>query len=527
MTNKYLYITLMALLGANSETLAQAVATSKAAPRMVVSIVIDQLRSDYLEAFTPLFGEKGFKRLLGEGRCYVNATYPFTPVDRASAMGALSTGTTPYYNNIVGLRWLNRQTLRPTWCTDDAKNPGLLTDESSSPACIGTSTLADELKVATAGNALIYSIAPFREAAVLMAGHAGDGALWIDDTYGQWCSSQYYFSTLPSWVQVYNGLRAPNLTIDDTTWEPVNPLVGSFNYFVQSTQPKPFKHKFKGQGRFADFKSSAMVNDEVTNMTLQCLESSNMGYDVVTDMLCVTYYAGSFRQQSVTDCQTELQDTYARLDQSLARLIGFLERRFSLDEVLFVVTGTGYTDEKPASYERFRVPTGTFYMSRTAGLLNMYLGAIYGQGKYVEAHYGNQFFLDHKLLETKHISIADATGRAQEMLAMMSGVRNVYTSLQLLTGQNQQLQKIRNGYNPERCGDLLIETAPGWHILDEDTQESHQPSNIYTQFPIILFGLGIRAQTIDTPVSTTCIAPTVARCIRIRAPNACTAEPLF
>lgn len=526
MTNKYIYITLLTLLGVNAESLAQAT-RQKDAPRLVVNIVIDQLRTDYLEAFTPLYGEKGFKRLLSEGIVYVNGTYPFTPVDRSSAMASLSTGTIPYYNGITGARWMNRETLRPCWSVDDAKYPGLLTSETASPVCIGTSTLSDELKMATDGRAIIFSIAPFRDAAVLTAGHAADGAIWIDDTYGMWCTSQYYATTLPSWVQFYNSVKAPGKRIDQWTWEPANQMVGSFNYFIQAAQPKPFKHKFTGDARFVEFKTSGMVNAEVTDLAEQCLENSGMGNDIVTDMLCLTYYAGTYLHQDVTSCQTELQDTYVRLDQTLARLINYLELRFSLDDILFIVTGTGYTDEQQGDYAKYRVPSGTFYMSRTAGLLNMYLGAIYGQGNYVEATFHNQFFLNHKLLETKHISIGDASGRAQEMLSMMSGIRHVYTALQLLTGQNQQIERIRNGYNAERCGDIIIETAPGWRILNEDLQESELTSTAYTQFPIIIFGTGVRAQRIDTPVSTTRIAATIARSVRIRAPNACFSEPLF
>ena len=110
---------------------------------------------------------------------------------------------------------------------------------------------------------------------------------------------------------------------------------------------------------------------------------------------------------------------------------------------------------------------------------------------------------------------------------MMSGVRNVYTSLQLLTSQSPQLEKIRNAFNPQRCGDIIIEAAPGWKVLNEDTQESEMAVASYTQFPIIIFGAGTQAEHIQTPVTTDRIAPTIARSIRIRAPNACSSEPLF
>lgn len=526
MTNRYLYITLLAILGFNTDALSQST-QSKGTPRLVISITIDQLRTDYLEAFTPLYSEGGFKRLLKDGMVFSNVSYPFAPTDRASAIAAISTGTTPYYNSIVGNRWLNRETLRPMGCVDDPKFTGMLTAETASPSGLSTSTLGDELKVATGGKALVYAIAPYRDAAVLSAGHAADCALWIDDVYGDWCSSIYYLQNVPSWLKAYNDHYSPGRKISNATWEPANDISGAYNFYLQTENEKPFKHKFSGYQRFSNYKQSAFVNADVTGMALQCITTAGLGSDRVTDLLCLTYYAGSFAHQSMTESQMELQDTYVRLDQELNALIENTTRNIGAENVLFVITSTGYSEIEPADYNRFRIPTGTLYMSRTANLMNIYLGAIWGQDNYVETIFRNQIFLNHKLLETKKISIGEATGRAQEIIAMMSGVRNVYTSLQLLTSQSPQLEKIRNAFNPQRCGDIIIEAAPGWKVLNEDTQESEMAVASYTQFPIIIFGAGTQAEHIQTPVTTDRIAPTIARSIRIRAPNACSSEPLF
>ena len=196
MTNRYIYITLLAVLGFNSEVIAQE--ETNGAPRLVVSITIDQLRSDFLEAFQPLYTDQGFLRLMADGKVYTNVSYPFIPIDRASASAAITSGVAPYYNNIAGQQWLNRETLRPVGCVDDAKYPGINTNETASPNKLSTSTIGDELKVCTGGKAIVYAIAPFRDAAVLSAGHAANGAFWIDDASGNWCSSRFYFNALPS-----------------------------------------------------------------------------------------------------------------------------------------------------------------------------------------------------------------------------------------------------------------------------------------------------------------------------------------
>ncbi|MBR0276255.1 MAG: alkaline phosphatase family protein [Prevotella sp.] len=526
MTNRYIYITLLAILGFSNEGKAQD-AQMNSAPRLVLSIAIDQLRSDYLEAFAPAYSAKGLKRLLHEGRVYSHATYPFAPIDRASAIASIATGVTPYYNNIIGQQWLNRQTLRPTGCVDDKDYPGIETSDASSAAGLSTSTLGDELKVATGGKSIVYAIAPFRDAAVLSAGHAADGALWIDDASGRWCSSKYFFQSFPSWVSGYNSLYSPATKVDGVQWEPFNEFVGSFNYFMHTGEEKPFKHSFTGFQRFQQYKTSGLVNADITDLAIKCMASTGMGTDKVTDLLSLTYYAGNYDHQAASDSQLEIQDTYIRLDSEIGKLMTYVDEHYGLDNVLLIVTSTGYSDMEPTDYQKYRIPSGTIQMGRTTNILNMYLSAIWGQGIYVESFFKNQIFLNHKILENKKISITDATNRSQEILVMMSGIRNVYTSLQLMTNQNLQIEKIRNGFNPERCGDLLLDVAPGWQIVNEDTNEHELSMASFIQFPIIFFGAHVDAERITLPVTTDRIAPTIARCIRIRAPNACSSEPLF
>ena len=516
MKNKYLYITLLVLLGVTPESLAQN--TIQYAPRLVVTVNIDQLRADYLEAFAPLYGQNGFRRLMQQGRVYPNASYPFSPIDRASAVASVATGVTPYYHSIVGERWLNRETLRPVFAVG----------EDVTADNLSTSTLGDELKVSTEGKAKVYAVAPSSDAAVMSIGHAADAALWIDDNEGCWKTSQYYSKEQSSWLMTFNELRAPKANDKNLLWEPVFELSGSYNYFQHTAvEQKPFKHKFTGNNRYVQLKASGIINQYVTDMAHQVVTQATMGYDRITDLLSLTYYAGTFDHKAMSECQLELQDTYVRLDRELARLITTLEGRLGREHVLFVVTSTGYSDTESSAYDQYRIPTGTFYMNRTSNLLNMYFGAIWGQGRWVETCFGSQLYLNHKLLESKRVSLTDAGQRAQEFLSQLSGVRNVYTGLQLLTSTSELTQKVRAGYNPERCGDILIEVSPGWKLMNEDTQQTQLQRSSFTQFPIIFYGANIQADTIPDHVTVDRIAPTIAKSIRIRAPNACAVEPLF
>lgn len=524
MKYKYISLTLLAVFAITGSAHDK---TIKSTPKLIINITIDQLRTDYLEAFAPLYGEEGFKHILKNGIVYTNASYPFSPIDRASAIASIYTGTTPYYHSIIGTQWLNKETLRPVYCVDDNKNPGYLTNESSSPKNLSTSTIGDELKVATKGKAIVYSIAPFRDAAILSAGHAADGAIWIDDNNGRWCSSTFYFTAGNSWLQAFNSINSLSNTVEKIEWQPINQLSGNFSFFMTGGMQKPFKHNFTGTRRFREYKTSGLVNESITDLAIQCVISNAMGSDAITDCLNITYYAGMFDHRPLDECQMELQDTYVRLDNEIGKLINSIEHKVGADNILFIITSTGYCDEENVDYMKFNIPAGTFYINRTANLLNMYFGAIWGQGKYIETCFGSQMFLNHKLFEQKQVSLTDATKRAQEFLLQVSGVRNVYTSLQLSSDNNQNIYKIRNGFHPERNGDILIEVTPGWHLVNEDNLENQLYRASFTQFPIIIYGADIKAEQITTPITIDRIAPTIAKSIRIRAPNACSSEPLF
>ena len=453
--NKYIPALIVATLSA-PEIEAQ---TLQPAPRLVVNITVDQLRTDYIEHFAPLYPDGGFRKLLGEGRVYEAASYTFEPLDKASAIANIATGTTPYYNNIPAARWLDRNNLRPIFCVDDP-------EYFASPKHIGTSTISDELKVSTNGSAIVFGIAEGLDAAILSAGHAANGAFWIDDKSGIWITSDYYSQNAVQWLKHYR-------TVNTQT-----------------------------------AKNKTNTNEYICSFALDCITDNAMGRDEVTDYLALTLSA---KGENKTKWQAEMEEIYVSLDKTLARFIQTVEDHIGQDRVLFMLTSTGYTDDPKVDYEKYRIPTGTFYINRTANLLNMYLSAIYGRGQYVQTCFHNQIYLDRKLIENNHISYADVVSRSKEFLIQNAGVREVKES----------------PYTPAISGDLLIEIAPGWQMLNEDTQESYTWRAAFIPFPIVFYGAGTKAEHINTPVTVDRIAPTIAKAIQIRAPNACKAAPLY
>lgn len=448
------------------------------APKLVVTVTIDQLRSDYIEAFNSYYSRYGFKRIIDGGLVYEGASFPFSPVDCASATASIATGTTPFYNGIIGEQWLDRKTLMPTGCVDDE-------EISASPAKLRTSTVSDELKVSSNGKSLVYSFAVSKPTAILSGGHAADGAYWIGND-GLWTTSAYYDKNLPKWLKAYN---------------------------------KEYERLQKKREMYQD-------NDNVVDMVISALQNTELGRDTYTDMLNIALSAALPKGKTSGDWQKDMSAVYHELDFSLGRIINTVEKRVGLEQVLFVVTSTGYNEDKPVDVKRYHIPTGTFYINRTASLLNMYLGAIYGQGRYVEQSFGNQLYLNHRLIEQNRLSLHEILNRSQDFLLQNAGVADVYTSERLLAGNND-IQQIRAGYNPSLSGDIIIQVAPGWNLLNENTQQSFTSrANIFS-FPIIFFGANVKHERLSTPVTVDHIAPTIAKTIRIRAPNACSVAPLF
>lgn len=509
-----------------SIAMAGTMAQTGSVPRLVVGISIDQFRSDYLNAFMPLYGEGGFKLLLENGQVYSNVQYQHVPLDRASAIASIVTGTVPYNHGIIAEEWMSRTELHTNYCVDDRNFKGVETNDGSSPKNLLVSTIGDELKVATKGKALVYSVAPYREAAVLAAGHTADWAMWIDSQNGKWAGTTYYGQT-PSWFRYLDGNAVAD-KISTLTWKPTNDVVGSYNYYLLTAQ-KPFSHHFTADSRFRVFKTSGLVNEEVTRAARSCLENGNAGMDDVTDFLSVCYYAGNFHPDNVVSTTTELQDTYIRLDAELSTLLKKIDQLVGLDKTLIYVTSTGY-DEVDNSEElsQYRIPTGDFNINRCATLLNMYLCAMYGNGQYVESYYRNQFYLNHKFLEQKQLKLAEVLEHCEDFLFQFSGVRDVFTSHRITQGAwTPGISAIRNGFNPKCSGDIIVQVSPGWDIVDEDRNTKRMQRDSFFEFPLIFFGYTIKPEKVATPVTVDCIAPTVAHHIRIRAPNACSSAPLF
>ena len=500
---------IIALLCSVSSLFAQ---NETSVPKLYLNIVVDQLRTDFLYEFEGLYCEGGFKRLLSSGKVYENVYYPFDNVDRASAVAALSTGTNPSVNGIVAERWLDRKSLRVVNCVEDRSCKGVGSTDVFSPVSLKALTLTDEIKRATRGKAIVCSIAPDGDAAVLAGGHAADIVLWKNNLSGFWSTSSYYAQN-PSWVADMNKKLQRRLR----SWEPMYKPT-RYNNFGEE-EPEAFLYSFDGKKNVISYKTTACMNDEMTEMAIAALDNTDIGGDNIVDCLALTFYAGNYDGAPVSHRPMEVQDIYARLDRNIAQLLEEVDNRYGLENVVVSIASTGYVMEDSDENDEYRFPSGTLHSERVQALLNVYLSAKFGKGDYIEGVYGTQIFLDYNLMEKMNLDKMTVISQAVEFLKEMDGVEDVFTVYQLSGMLSPELQFAKNGYNPVGSGDLWLRLLPGWRLGENELKLTGQAHRTPIMFPVIIYGTGVQQGVVDKFTQANILSMEIARILRVRRPN--------
>lgn len=492
-------------------------------PKLVIGITIDQLRGDYLQYCLNSFGEKGFKRLLNEGLVYQQVEFDFQHLSSASAIATIYTGTNPYYHGITGHNKYDWSRLREVSILNDPDFIGNYTSETLSPNSLKSTTIADELKIATNGRGYVFSIAPDAVNAIITGGHAANSSFWLENYNGKWATSTYY-KDIPWYVERYNLSESLDFRINDILW---TPGLNSYDAFPFANNGQPFKYYFYSKNKFRQVKTSPIINTEITNLADRFLQYEDFRNKVYPGMLSITYYAGNYEEAMNKAYSAEIQDTYYKLDKELERLLESIDKHVGLKNTFIFLTSTGHFESEESNPDIIK-PVGTFYPNRCTALLNMYLMSVYGQGDWVLGYYKNHIYLNRKLIDDKQLSLAEVQRKAAEFTIQFSGVQDVSTMIEMLYGNwNEGVIQFRNGINREISGDIIIELQPGWLLVDEkETSPSkHIRSNAIVA-PLIFMSHQVKSQRISRTVKATQIAPTVTHVLRIRAPNAAKELPL-
>ncbi|GHT62030.1 alkaline phosphatase [Bacteroidia bacterium] len=499
-------------------------------PKLVISIVVDQLRGDYLQYFSPTFGEKGFKRLVNEGLVYHRVNFGFPNVGKASSIATIYTGTYPYFHGIVADKKKDFESLREVSILFDNTYLGNYTTDRFSPLALFSSTIGDELKIETGGVSDVYAIAPDAEEAILAAGKYGDAAFWLDDYNGNWATTTYY-KNIPWYVDRYNQAQAPAKN-PDRVW---TPALVSYSGFPYSKDNLSFKYILSknDKDKFLKLKQTPFINTEITNLAGVFFEYAEFGKRGYPDFLSLTYYAGDYKSNNTKAFGWEIQDTYYRLDKEIEKLLDLADKKVGLKNVLVVLTSNGYYDYKVQSPETYKPEGETtfgdsqFYPNRCTALLNMYLMAVYGSGEWVKGYYNEQIYLNKKLVEDKKVDWDEILHKSAGFISQFSGVQDVTTAGQWFVNDAGRAGDFRRGMHKKISGDLYIELQPGWTVVHENqANKSDYKQNNSALSPLFIWGLTIKKGDIFREIKATEIAPSLAFIMRIRPPNACKDAPL-
>lgn len=510
-------------------------------PKLVVGIVVDQMKTEYLYRFSSDFGSGGFKRLTENGFTFYNAHFNYMPTYTGPGHASIYTGTTPRYHGIVGNDWFDKSIRKNRYCTDDDSvtllGDGEEAEGKMSPRNLKATTITDELKLSTNFRGKVIGMSMKDRGAILPAGHFADFAFWYSKT-GAFISSSFYGKQLPDWASKFN-TEKHFLKYVQKPWNTLKPLS---EYDESLADENPYEGKtYKAEAAVFPYdlktlyeKSGAQIlralpfgNDLLTDFAMAAINAEQLGKDSHTDFLAISYSATDYMGHITGPRSIELQDTYLRLDASLEKLLNYLDEKVGKGQYVVFLTADHAGAENPVFLKDHKFDVEN--VNTKAFLKKLEAFGIETFGSDVILNCSNQnIFFDKDVLASKGIALTDAKNKVRDFVMKESWVMRVYTEEEILgsTGSDPYLQMIANGYDPKQNGELVILETPGT-LGDHTTGTTHGSVFSYdTHVPVIFFGKGVRAGKSHEKCVITEIAPTVAQLIGISLPNATQAEIL-
>lgn len=505
-------------------------------PKLVVGIFVEGLTADYVDLLRSNFGEQGFKRILDKGVSIRNVDYG-PGIDATAATAMLVSGAAPAVNGVPSATVWDVTTRREYPVLLDGALAGSYSESQLTPAPLLVSTLSDEVRISDGGLGQVHAIAADPQIAILLAGHAGNSGFWISDSNGKWVSSTTYRET-PVPVSRRNvGLTLAS-RLDTMAWEP---LISLDRYPDLPAYKKlyPFRHTFPSRqlDRFKWFKSTPMANREIAATAADYITTLGLGTRDVTDMVSVGLDVTPYLHGREADNRIEAMDAVLRLDRDIATIIDAVERGPGMERTLLFVAGTPAPSGGKRDEEKWGIPTGEFSPRKAVSLLNMYLMAIHGNGEWVSGYHNGFFYLNRQLIKDRGLSDAELRRESAEFLARMAGVSDVYTLDDILArraGDNPTA--LHRNISPNHAGDLMVMVNPGWEVTDGNNDETtaDRPQAQLpvvrwqaTTSPVYILSPTLSSTEIVSETDARAIAPTLARILRIRSPNAANVKPVI
>lgn len=507
-------------------------------PRLVIGIVIEQMRADYISRFWDKFGEGGFKRLVNEGTYCRNASYNYFFTQTAVGYATIYTGAMPASHGIVANEWYDRVSGKVVQAVADesVKTVGGTYDAGRySPHNLLGTTIGDEIKLSNFRQSKVFGVALDPVSAILPAGHMADGAFWLDMENGKWITSSYYAKNLSSWTEEVNSRKLADLYLSET-WNTTYPVE---QYTRCLTDENPYEAGIDGNivfpyvlpdiarnrsigNRYRLLAQTPFGNSLTKDMAMSIMVNENLGKDEHTDVLTVSFVATEYIGNAFGPMSIELEDAFLKLDKDLEHFLNFMDDFVGKQNTLVFLTSNHGTAQTPAYLAGSKAPAGNFNYNSALSLLRSYLNALYGSGEWIKGYYGQQLYLNAELIENSKLKLDDFQNVVADFLIQFSGVSNTLTASALKNNQFMDgfRNKIQNSYFPRRSGDVFVNLHPGW--VEKSTHAtSHNSSYIYdTHVPLIWYGWKVKRDIIIRPVDVADISPTVSSLMNIAAPNA-------
>lgn len=503
-------------------------------PKLVVGIVVDQMRPDFLYRFYRRFSAGGFKRLLNDGFVCDNTFIPYTPTYTAAGHSCIYTGSVPALNGIVGNTWYDKEKRRNVYCTEDSSAIGVGTTSSAgkmSPRNMWATSVADELRLATNFSSKTIGIALKDRGAILPVGHAANAAYWFDDATGGWITSSYYMQALPIWMQQFNERKLPQAYLSKN-WNTLYPIV---TYTQSAADAQVYEGNLPGEdntfphqtdsvtkNKYETFRYTPHGNTYTLDAAKAAIEGESLGSRGVTDLLSVSFSSPDYIGHTFGPTSVEIEDTYLRLDKDLGDFFTYLDTKIGKGQYLIFLTADHAVAHVAGFARENKLPAGPANSSAFQTTLNAALQKEFGAGNYILSVINYQVHLNNDLLQTNKLDKAAIKSTVIKTLLLQPGVMRA-VDLENLTGASlpQQVHTmLANGYNQKLSGEVQFIYKPGWFDGGR-TGATHGSWNPYdSHIPLLWYGWGIKKGNTSREVYMTDIAPTLAALLHIQMPSA-------
>ncbi len=512
-----------------------------ARPKLVVGIVVDQMRWDFLYRYYERYSATGgFKRMLGQGFSCENTFIPYAPTVTACGHASIYTGSVPAVNGITGNFWWDNQLSRSVYCTEDSsvKTVGSTTAAGlQSPRNLLTTTITDELRLATNFKSKVIGIAAKDRGSILPAGHTANAAYWYDSKTGDFITSTFYMSDLPGWVKAFNAQKLADKYYK-TTWTTLYPI----NTYTQSTtdennyEGKPFGATAKAfpynlSGYTGKNYSAVLATPHGNTLTVElakaAINNEQMGADEITDFLTVSFSSPDYVGHSFGPNSIEVEDVYLRLDKDLGDFMNFLDSKVGRDQYTVFLSADHGVAHVPAFAKDHKIPGGIINFQLLQDSMNADLKAKFGKDFLIAEIMNYQVSLNLPVIEASALSMADIKQYIIGFLSKQPGVARVLdiNNLPAATLPAKIARMLSNGYYPARCGQLQIILNPQYIEGFATGGSTHGLWNPYdSHIPLLWYGWGIKPGKTNRETYMSDIAATLAALLHIQMPNGCVGD---